>query len=173
MKATIPKTQLWLVILAISLFLMKGCKEDTPPTIIFTPSDAKISALYEKMRFVIVTPKEIYYEFSSDSTTLSKTVDNKFRYYLLPIDVMKEVSYNLSDTTFFKWEEMLSSSPYPVDHVVLLIYGNLISDNKFNDYMCSIGTAKDAVPILNSLFDPTKGDARIVVDELIKSISKK
>lgn len=150
-----------------------SCNKDLPSEIFFSPKDKKISVLYEKMRFGIVTPKEIYYQFSSDSTTLSETVDNKFRYYLLPIDVMKEISYSLSDTTYFKWEEMLSSSPYPVDHVELLIYGHKMSEHGFNDYMCSIGPAKDAVPILKSLFSPIKGDARVVVDELLKSLSEK
>lgn len=165
------KINIFFVVLMFSS-LAFSCNKDLPSEIIFSPKDNKISTLYEKMRFGIVTPNKVYYQFSSDSTAISESVDNKFRYYLLPIEVMKEISYSLSDTTYFKWEEMLSSSPYPVDHVELLVYGHKMSEHGFNDYICSIGSANDAVPILKSLFIPVKGDARENVDELLNNLSE-
>lgn len=174
-NSTVMKNNIRNIFFVVLMFssLAFSCKKDLPSEINFTPKDKKISALYEKMRFGIVTPNEVCYYFSSDSATLRKTVDNMFRYYLLPMSEMKEVSYSLSDTTYFKWEEMLSSSPYPVDHVVLSIYGYSMSEHGYNDYMCSIGSAKDAIPVLNALFKPISGEARIVVDELVRSLSKK
>lgn len=120
----------------------------------FIPTDHIIGTMHSEMRLVICIPHYGYYNLSSDSQKLGPQ-GQLYYDYLIPVNEMVVISQNLSDTSVFKWEDMTSVTPYPVNECYLLLYGNVS-----NNFMCSIGKGSFAGALLNKIIRPLSGDVK-------------
>jgi hypothetical protein len=77
------------------------------------------------------------------------SIGNKFSDILLSRDQMYQVLYIIMEKHKLAWQGMTAASPYPKDDIFLLIYSIKHSDK--DSLQCTIGKAKNAVPILQEL----------------------
>jgi hypothetical protein len=158
-------SQFWLTLFVLFL---TACDKETASPLSITPTDHPISKLGAEMRFVIKTPENNFYNFSSDDSILNCDGDY-CKDFLVPLSEMNELALKLSDTTIFNWKFMTAESPYPDDDCVMLVYWGM-STSEYIDYMCSIGKGKSAIEILSEISKSFSGEVNGAFDEIVSSL---
>jgi hypothetical protein len=95
-------------------------------------------------------------------------VGERYHGLLISDKEMSQVLAVVSDRKVFDWQPMTAVSPFPTNHVVLLVYG---ADPTGKDsFHCSIGSPKTAVGPLTKLLEPFSGAARETLNGVVAKL---
>jgi hypothetical protein len=148
------KNPVYVLVIVAGLILTAGCQARFEST-------SKAEG-----RLAISTPDGHFYNLASDRSRLGSTGE-RFCDMLLSDSQMSQILHIVRKKHSLSWQDMTVENPYPKSHTVLLWYGSAPGGS--DSVMCSLGTSRTAVPILQEVSACIPKAAR---QEFMKSVDR-